>query len=294
MGTLVSQILISAILLWGIYTLISIGVTLIFGVMRIVNFAHGEFLMFGMYFSFWFFQLFGWDPYASLFLVTIFTVIISCIVYKTVINKTMGKSDLPQVFATLGVGIVMQNLAYIFWSGNYRTVRTGYADAALAFQGLLVSIPHFLVFITAILVSGAMYVFLKYTTPGKAIRAIAQNSRAAALMGVNVSRMYLITFAIGTGLAGVAGAGIMPIFAVYPMVGFDLILVAFIICVLGGIGSIPGAIIGSFIIALIETLSGFFIAESMKQVVYFLIFIIILIVKPSGILGQKGEAFLHR
>ena len=294
MGNLIFQMMISAILLWGIYVLISIGVTLIFGVLRIVNFAHGEFLMLGMYFAFWLFHFFKWDPYFSLLPISFSIVIISIVVHKLVIEKTMGKSDLPQVFATLGVGIVIQNLAYIFWSGNYRTVTTVYTYTNLVLGGVVISVSRLLAFITAMVVTSILYIFLRYSTPGKAIRAVVQNETAASLMGINVPRIYLLTFAIGTGLAGVAGAGIMAIYAVYPMVGFDLILVAFIICVLGGIGSIPGAIFGSLLIAIIETLTGFFMAESMKQVVYFLIFITILIVRPSGILGKKGESFLHR
>jgi branched-chain amino acid transport system permease protein len=232
--------------------------------------------------------------YISILPVTFAIIIISIIAYKLVISKTMGRTDLPQIFATLGIGIVMQNLAYLFWSGNYRTVTTAYTYANITIGDLVINVSRLLVFITAMFITWALFIFLKYTTLGKAIRAVVQNETAASIIGINVPQIYLLTFAIGTGLAGVAGCGIMAIYAVYPMVGFDIILVAFVICVLGGIGSIPGAIVGSLIIAFTETLTGFFIAESMKQVVYFIIFVAILIIRPNGILGRKGEAFLHR
>ena len=147
MGPILGQIVISAILLWGIYALISIGVTLIFGVLRIVNFGHGEFIMFGMYFTFWLFHYFGMDPYISILPVTFAIIIISIIAYKLVISKTMGRTDLPQIFATLGIGIVMQNLAYLFWSGNYRTVTTAYTYANITIGDLVINVSLFVDFL---------------------------------------------------------------------------------------------------------------------------------------------------
>ncbi|MBW1861161.1 MAG: branched-chain amino acid ABC transporter permease [Deltaproteobacteria bacterium] len=280
------QLIINGLLLGGIYALISIGLTLIFGVLEIINFAHGEFLMLGMYASFWLFELLGIDPYLSLFILIPAFFLLGLAVQRIIIQPIIDAPPLNQIFATVGLSIVLQNVALFFWKADYRTVRTAYSSLVLKTHGLMISFPRLVAFVLALTMIAALLIFLKRTYTGKAIQALAQERRAAMLMGININRTYQIAFGIGTACVGAAGAMLIPIYYAFPTVGALFVLVAFVVVILGGYNSLVGALVGGLIIGLVESFSGFFISPHLKEAIYFAIFILILLYRPTGLFGR--------
>ncbi|MBW1659832.1 MAG: branched-chain amino acid ABC transporter permease [Deltaproteobacteria bacterium] len=301
-STLFAQLVISGILLGGIYALSSIGLTLIFGVMKIVNFAHGEFLMLAMYVSFWLFHSLHIDPYLSMVISVPLFFVVGMLTYKIFIRKTIGAPILAQIFVTVGLSIIIENLALLFWSADFRTVSLAYLSKPLIvgpFPGLgleeiIVNKARFIAFILGISLSVAFYLFMKFSYLGKVIRATSQDRTTALLMGINIDRVYTLSFAMGILLVGIAGALMIPIYTVHPFVGFEFVLIMFVVVVLGGMGSIMGAMIAGLFIGVVEVFSGFLIGPESKQAIYFLVFIAVLVFRPSGLFGEKGEEELER
>jgi branched-chain amino acid transport system permease protein len=282
----VLQLAINGLLLGGIYGLISIGLTLIFGVLEIINFAHGEFLMLGMYASYWLFQLYGIDPYVSLAIVIPLFFAIGWLVQIGIIQPILNAAPLNQVFATVGLSMVLQNLALVAWKADFVTAKTSYVSLRLQFSGLMISIPRLVAFVLALAIIGALLLFLKKTLTGKAIRAIAQERKAAMLMGIDVFRTYRIAFGLGIACVGAAGSILIPIYYTYPTVGSLFALIAFVVVILGGYNSLQGALVGGLIIGLVEAFSGYFISPHLKEAIYFVIFILILLLRPTGLFGR--------
>lgn len=287
MAPMLVQLLVSGILLGGVYALISIGLTLIFGVLDVVNFAHGEFLMLGMYITFWLFTLLHLDPYISLLIVSPILFLIGIFVGRTVIKSTIGAPSAIQIFATVGVSLIIMNGALVLWKADFRSIATSYGSETLILGPIYIGYPQLMSFLGAMIFSAMLFPFLKYTYTGKAIRATAQDRRAAMLMGIDIQKIYILTFGIGIGLVGIASALLAPIYSIFPSIGSHFVLVAYVAVVLGGLGSVPGAIIGSLIIGITETLSGFFIAPGWRQAIYYAVFILVLIFRPQGIFAQK-------
>lgn len=286
---MIGQLLISGLLIGGIYALLGIGLTLTFGVLKIVNFAHGEFLMVAMYAVFWLFTLYHIDPYISLLLIIPLLAGFGWVVFKFLLRRTIGKKSIVQLFVTVGLGVFLQNIALLAFKGDYRTIQVSYSDSVWKIGSSMISVPRLIAFLVVLSIALAMYFFLKRTYTGKAMRATAEDRDAAMLMGINIERIYRMTFAVGTGLVGVAGALLMPIYYVFPDVGVHFVLIAFVTVILGGLGSVPGAILGGLIIGLVEVLSGFYIAPALQQAVYFTIFVVVLLIRPAGIFGRRGE-----
>jgi branched-chain amino acid transport system permease protein len=283
------QLLVNGILHGGIYALISIGLTMIWGVMQIVNFAHGEFLMLGMYASFWVFTLYGVDPYLALLIIMPGLFLLGVLTQRLVISPILDAPHAAQIFATVGLSIVLQNLALFAWKGDYRNIRLETSISNVKFMGLVISFPRLMAFLITLGMVIALFFFLKKTYLGKALRATADNKRSAQLMGINVSRLYYLALGIGTACVGAAGGILMPMYSVFPTVGSYFVLTAFVVVVLGGMGSMAGAFVGGLIIGVVEAFSGFFLAPALKEVVYFLVFVLILVFKPSGLMGKvKG------
>ena len=285
MLTIFGQMFISGILMGGIYALVSIGLTLIFGVMNVVNFAHGEFLMLAMYLVFWLFSLAGLDPYLSIFIVVPVLFLVGILTHKLIMQHLVEKEHYTQIFATVGLSIVMVNAALFLWKADYRMVKTSYSTSVFFLGEMVISYPRLISFLVAMAITILLFLFLKYTYLGKSIRATAQDGHGARLMGVNIQKVYALTFGIGSACVGVAGALLMPVYYAFPTVGLHFVLLAFVCVVLGGMGNIVGAFFGGLIIGLIEALSGFFIAPELKEAVYFLIFVLVLLIKPSGLFG---------
>jgi branched-chain amino acid transport system permease protein len=284
----VLQLTINGLLLGGIYSLIAIGLTLIFGVVRIINFAQGEFLMIGMFATFWIFSLLKIDPYLALFIFTPLLFLLGMGTERLIIKPIQNAPPIAQIFSTFGLSIVLQNGALMFWKSDYRSLETSYSNAVISWAGLMINVPRLVAFGVAVGIVIFLYLFLQRPYLGKAMNAVAQDRDAAQLMGVDINRVYMLAFGLGIGLEGLAGALIMPIYATYPTVGFTFGLIAFVVVVLGGLGNMIGAFLGGLVIGLVESFSGFYISPELNTAIYFLIFVLVLIVRPSGLMGIVG------
>ncbi len=294
--------MISGILLGGIYALASIGLTLVFGVMKIVNFAHGEFFMIAMYLTYWLFHYFHIDPYLGTLICVPVVFLLGIVTYYLFIRPTIGSSVLAQIFITVGLSTIIQNTALLLWSADFRSISLSYATDAFVIGPLqafgigeiMINPARLIAFALAILLTFAFYLFLKLSYTGKVIRATSQDRSAALLMGINIDRIYRLTFAIGIVLVGLAGGLVLPVYTVHPFVGFDLVLIMFVVVVLGGMGSVVRAMISGFIIGIVEVFSSYWIGQENKQAIYFLVFIAVLVIRPSGLFGLKEEEELER
>jgi branched-chain amino acid transport system permease protein len=288
------QTLIAGFLLGGLYALIGLGMALIMGVMRIINLAHGDLMMVAMYVAYWLFTLFHIDPYLSVFVATPLLFFFGIGLQKFLINPVMKvESILPhnQVILTVGIGMVLANLATVFFSSNYLSTPVAYASKAWYLTDywkdapieLSLSAPWSLSFIMAVIITVALWFFLTKTDTGKSIRATAQDTDAALLMGVNVRRMRAVTFGIGAALVGGAGCLFIPIYYLYPSLGKQFTNVGFVITVLGGMGSTEGAIIGGVILGIFESMTATYLGMGWAPVGRFLIFVAALIFLPGGV-----------
>jgi branched-chain amino acid transport system permease protein len=228
--------------------------------------------------------------------------LIGMVTYYLFIRPTIGSSVLAQIFITVGLSVIIQNLVLLLWSADFRSISLSYATEpiilgplpALGLGEIMVSPARLIAFALAILLSVVFYLFLEFTYTGKVIRATSQDRSAALLMGINIDKVYALTFAIGIVLTGLAGGLVLPIYTVQPFVGFDFVLIMFVVVVLGGMGSVVGAMISGFIIGVVEVLSSYWIGQENKQAIYFLVFIAVLVVRPSGLFGLKEEEELER
>ncbi len=282
------QILINGLLIGGIYSLTGVSLALMVGVMGFINFSHGEFVMLGMYAAFWAFSLFHLSPFACLIVGLPLFYLFGILLYKTIIRRIVFREHSTMVFATLGLSIFFQNIVLLLWGGNYRSVKIGESLAAVwSFWGLRITMVRVFSFIIILITTILFYLFLNKTFTGKAIRAVSQNPTGADIVGVDRPRIFRLAFGIGTALAALAGILLSTTYPIFPTVGAAFVLLAYVVVILGGLGSITGALIGGIIIGLVESLSGYFIAPDLKQVVYFVAFIVILLIRPWGLFGQK-------
>ncbi len=288
------QTLIAGVLLGGLYALIGIGMTLIMGVMKIINLAHGELMMVAMYIAYLLFSLFHLDPYLSVFIAAPLLFLLGMAIQKFLINPVLKvESILPenQVILTVGLGMVLANLATILFTSDYLSTPVDYATKAWYLSDfwrsspieLSLSYPWSVSFLIAVVITLCLGFFLTKTDLGKSIRATAQDSEAALLMGVNVDRMRVITFGLGSGLVGAAGCLLIPIYYLYPDLGGQFTLIAFVITILGGLGSTVGAIIGGVVLGVFESLTATYIGMGWAPVGRFVIFVAALIFLPGGI-----------
>jgi branched-chain amino acid transport system permease protein len=287
------QLIVSGLLLGGIYALISVGLTLVFGVLRVVNFAHGEFLTIAMYGCFVLHNVWGSDPFLSGLLVIPFLFILGLVTERLLIRPTLEAPHVVQVFVTFALSLWLQNLALMFFTSDFHSVRVSYASNTLKIGTLYISWLRMFAFVAALAIAGALIAFLKYTYLGWAIRATAQDRRSARLVGVDVDKVYAITFALGCALVGAAGVLLSPLYPVNPYVGAEKILVAFVVVVLGGFGSLTGAVVAGLALGIVEALSGFWLGSDMKQLVYFLFFLLVLSIRPTGFFGKKGSEVME-
>lgn len=244
--------------------------------------------MLGMYAAFWAFSLFHLSPYASLIIGLPLFYLFGILLYKTIIKRIVFREHSTMVFATLGLSMFFQNITLFLWSANYRSVKLGGSLTAIwSYMGLRIAMVKLLSFVIILMTTILFYLFLNKTFTGKAIRAVSQNPIGADIVGVDRQRIFQLAFGIGTALAALAGILLSTIYPIYPTVGGAFVLLAYVVVILGGLGSITGALIGGIIIGLVESLSGYFIAPNLKQLVYFVAFIVILLIRPWGLFGQK-------
>jgi branched-chain amino acid transport system permease protein len=285
--TVFLQSVLSGLLVGGVYALIGIGLTIIFGVMRVINFAHGELLMLGMYASWYIFTRFGLDPYVSLLATAPLLFLWGAFLQKVFINRVLNALPQNQILLTIGLGLIMSNAMLLVFTSDYRILTTTYSSSSFDVLGLSVSQPLLYSFLVTVVITTALFLFLQRTDTGQAIRATAQDRDAAQLMGINVRWTSVLAFGIGSALAGTAGALIAPTYYIFPQVGATFTLKAFVIVVLGGMGSIVGATLGGIIIGVTESLSAIYVASGLKELVVFVLFLALLLFKPSGLLGKS-------
>ncbi len=285
------QLVISGLLIGSVYALMSIGLTLIFGVLRVVNFAHGEFLMIAMYGVWAFSRLLRLNPYFAAIAVVPAMFLFGALVYRLVIGAALAKPHLVVVFATMGLSIFLQNVALMAMTADLRDVPPIFARS-ISIGGVFIKGELLLGFIVTLLCTVILQWVIKRTFLGKAIRATVQDGEAAKLMGIAVPRIFLITFAAGSALVGLAACVMVPLFSVFPTVGLNFVLIAFVIVVLGGMGSIEGALLGGFCVGVVQSVSAYYVAPAFGQLFFFLLFLLVMIFRPNGLFGQKGAATL--
>lgn len=284
------QAMVNGLMVGGVYALIAVGLTLIFGVMNVVNFAHGEFVMLGMVMTYLLHLFFGMDPGISILVVIPVMLGVGALIQKGLISRVVGQPDEAQILLTLGLSVLLTNIVLLFMGPDYRSVKTTYKLSVWAVGPILFSVPRLLAFIVAMAFSGILWLFLTKTDLGKGLRAVAEKPEVATLMGINPRRMHMLAFGIGISLAAGAGSILTPFFYTFPSVGGMFVLIAFVVVVLGGMGNIPGAIIGALAIGVTESLTSQFVALDLAMLGVFIIFVLVLVFKPSGILG-KGKVY---
>ncbi len=284
---LLLQAVVSGVLLGGVYGLVASGLTLIFGVLRIVNFAHGALMMLAMYSSYWLFTLAGVDPYLSVVLTAPLFFVLGLVIQKLIVEPNRRAAEHNQLLLTLGLALFLENLALVLWQGDFRTVRSAVSGASFVLGDALVEVPRLIACAGAVLVALGLFTFLRTTDIGKAIRALAEEPEGAQLMGINVGRIRAVAFGIGTGCVAVAGSLVTPFFYVAPDVGESFNLMAFVVVVLGGMGNFIGALLGGFIVGLAESLGAALLPGSLKQLVVFAIFAAVLLLRPEGLFGAR-------
>jgi branched-chain amino acid transport system permease protein len=288
----VAQLAVSTVLLGGIYALIAVGLTLIFGVMRVVNFAHGEFLMLGMYLAFFAFTLQSLDPYFVLVVAIPLFFGVGLVVYLLVMKGVIDASHNVQIFTTVGLSTALQNLALVLWTGDFRVIRPWHSSVVLRIGGTAFNLSQVVAFAVAVALTVGLFAFMKWTHTGRVMRATAQDRDAATLMGVDTDRVYRLTFAIGIACVGAAGVLVSPLYAAYPQAGLQFVLLAYVVVVLGGLGDMVGAMVGSLIVATVEIAGSYVFGTAWKEVFYFLLFIAVLVFRPAGLFGQRGAETL--
>ncbi|AFM01719.1 MULTISPECIES: branched-chain amino acid ABC transporter permease [Desulfitobacterium] len=289
---LFGQSVISGVLLGSMYALIALGMTLIMGVMKIINLAHGAIVMVGMYVTYVCFHQFGLDPYLGMFAAMIVAFLLGCIIQKYMINILVKvESILPQnqVLLTIGIMLVLTEIARLIFTSDYRSIATGYSSKTVFIADMSISVPMLIGFFIAIAFTTLLHLFLTKTDLGKSIRATAQDRDAAVYMGVNSSKITVITFGIGSALAAAGGSLLLPIFYLYPDVGQLFNAKSFIITILGGMGSTMGAIVGAIILGTAESLGATYISMGYKDLVGLIMFILVLLFLPGGL-----KSFIRR
>lgn len=281
------QALVNGILIGGFYSLMGMGQNVIFGVMKIINFCHGEMLMLGMYLTFIFSEL-GLDPYAALPLVALCTFGIGALVQHFLITPSLGsKSFTNMLFLTVGLGLLYQNVALVIFSSLNRTIVTSYSGITIQLGPVSILLPKLVSLGFLMVITAALFVFLKYSSMGKMIRAVSQNPVGAEVTGIPVKKIYIFTYGLGCALAGIAGDLLTLFYVINPTVGGQFSFKALIVVVVGGFGSIQGACIAGICLGLMETMSSLIIGPTYRDLTVFVVFIVILVVRQILILRRR-------
>jgi branched-chain amino acid transport system permease protein len=281
------QAALDGLMLGGVYAVISTGLTLVFGVMGIINFAQAEFLMLGMFVAYFAWAWLGLDPLIAAPAAFVIVGALGLAVQALLLRRVMRAPPVAQIFLTVGLLIVLQNAALLAFGSSFRSVTTPYQASALRLGPLYLSLPYLAAFVASVASGLTLWIFLQRSWFGRAMRATAQDPFAAQLMGVDTQAMHGLAFAIGVGLTAFGGAVILPYLTVYPTVGEQFVVLMFTVVVLGGLGSILGAIAGGFGVGFIQSLSGLLLPIQLQNLVLFIVFIAVLALRPEGLLGAR-------
>ena len=280
------QGIVSGLLMGLVYALIAAGLSLIFGLMEIVNFAHGEFLMLAMFSTYWAWALWRLDPIVSLPLTAAALFLLGVATYLGLIRWIIGAPMLAQIFATFGLAIFLRSAAQALWGVDFQLVKDPLIQGRISLGGLFIGMPQLAASVGALLAFVFLNWFISRTETGLALQATAQDRQAASLMGINTQRMFALGWGIGAACVGVAGALLTIFFYVFPDVGASFALLAYVTVALGGFGNVPGTLVAGVVVGLIETLSGLLIAPALKYVAVFLIYLLVVLWRPQGLFGR--------
>jgi branched-chain amino acid transport system permease protein len=286
-----AQNLVSGILVGGLYGLVAVGLSLVFGVTKFLNVAHGELLMLGGYAAFWVFTLWGVDPFASLPLVVIFLLLIGLVLYKLLFSRMVKLTEDVKIKNTLligfGLSLVLQNVALRLWSADDRGITTAYAGQAFTLLGIRFPVVRVASLAIALVCLLALHLFLRRTYMGKAIRATVEDWEAATVTGIDVHKVYLVSFLLGAALAGVAGSLVSVGYSIQPAMGLEWTLIALIVMVLGGLGNIFGTFVAGLILGVTQSLTSYWIGGTYREIVALLLFLLVLVFRPQGLFGAR-------
>jgi branched-chain amino acid transport system permease protein len=291
------QALVTGLLIGGVYSLVSMGLTLIFGVLHIINFAHGALMTVGMYTAFMMVANLGFDPYATIFVTVGLLLLIGAAVQKLLINRVMDESLEKKLLLTLGLSIFIENLLLVVFSPTPRAIQLTYDTGSLSLFGLEISwpfrafgavatLPRTLAFVGALVLAGLLFLLLRRTKLGTAIRAVAENPRGGALVGINVPQIYMLAFALGTACVGAAATLVLPFLSLEPTTGDAFNIIAFIVVVLGGMGNVIGALLGGLLIGVTQQVGGVLFIGQSNLLAVFILFVLALYLRPEGLLGK--------
>jgi branched-chain amino acid transport system permease protein len=285
------QSALSGFLIGAVYGLIALGLNVIFGTIRVINFAQGSLLMVAMFVSYFLWALFGihpyWSPLISVPLLFGLGYFLQAWLVSPLLARERAREPMSALLLTLGVALVLDNLALLFFHADFKTVMVPIGIAKLRWQGLIISEPRLIGLGTMLVVASGLYLFFTRTDLGRAIRAVGQDRQVARLLGIDDRRIYNVAFGLGTALMGIAGAVLVPFYYIHPAVGTTFILKAFVICVLGGLGSMPGAALGGLIVGTVEGVIGVYTQAAVAQVALLGLFVLLLFVRPMGLLGVE-------
>jgi len=279
---------LNGLLAGAVYALVALGLTLIYGVLHIINFAHGALLSAALFAALLAWQKLGLDPYAAAFLLAPAFFVLGYALQRFVIGPASRGDDRNMLLVTLGLAVLIENALLYAFRADTRTIELPYGFRTIDIGFTFLAVPRVTSFVAVFVVALALWLFMALTDTGKAIRAVAREKLGAELSGIDVSHVYAMTFGLGTACVAIAACLLIPTYYVNPSAGNAFVLIAFTIVVLGGMGSVPGALIGGLLIGVVESLGGFFFGESLGQLGIFLIFIVVLLVRPRGLFGASA------
>jgi len=280
-GPMLLQGVVSGLLAGGLYAMVALGLALVFGVMRVINLAHGTLLMLGSYTTYWLFALYGMNPFLSLFLSFPILFVVGGVLQKVFVHRVVNAPELSSLLLTFGISILIANLAMLGWTSDYRSVE--FLTGSFLLGPIALSKPRLVTFGLALAITGLAFLLLNKTKIGKAIRATSQQRDVAQVCGINVRRIDLITFGLGAGLAGVGGSLVSVMFSIFPEMGQVYVFKSFLVIVLGGAGNYPGAFFGGLILGVVEGLASLLLSAQLSEVIAYMLLVIVLLVRPTGL-----------
>ena len=284
-GTMLLQGIVSGLLSGGVYAMIALGMALIFGVMRVINVAHGTLLMLGGFTTYWLFALYGLNPFFSLLISFPLLFLVGLLLQRFFVSRVVGAPELSSLILTFGLSIFITNMAVMSWTSDYRSVE--FLTGSFLLGPIAISKPRLVTFSFALLITVAAFLFLNKTKIGKAIRATSQHRELAQICGINVRRIDLITFGLASGLAGAGGSLISIMFSVFPEMGRGYVFKSFLVIVLGGAGNYPGAFLGGLILGIVEALTSLLLSAQLSEVTAYVLLVVLLLLRPTGLLGGR-------
>jgi len=281
------QAVINGLLFGAVYATIGIGFSLVWGVMNIINVAHGSFIMVGAYLSYTLYAVAGVDPFLSIPVVMTVLFVMAYVIQRFMLNRVVRSSVFITLTFTFGLQILIANVCLLIWSADYRSVKLPYSSAGFQIGGVVIPLVRLAIFAVALILTGLFYLFMRRTKTGIAINATALNFEGAKTVGIDVYNIYAITFGVSAALAGAAGCLISPIMSINPFVGGPMVAKAFVIAILGGLGSTIGALVGGMVLGLVETVGTVFIPSSYQELLGFSVLVLVLVFRPQGLLGKR-------